>query len=274
MAGIILCRTKVAQNPFFISNMGINIYSMEELCYYIYNNIYLIGIDLVDEELIKFIGEELGESGLAQRLTYLKKAKAGLAELVITILKYVDYYDSSEIEQVRETLESINTRNVYERLKMRADTLLENKKYIGAIKNYEKIIQGEKDLTLPGIFYAKVYHNLGCAYGNMFLYDKARDCFAKAYETGQHEESKKCLIAARLLDENYKKTAFTDENDDEAFVFSREIEAVLDDSALCPDCVALNQLETARNNGNGELYYEQLKAMIDGLKKKYAQYTS
>lgn len=274
MAGIILCRTKVAQNPFFISNMGINIYSMEELCYYIYNNIYLIGIDLVDEELIKFIGEELGESGLAQRLTYLKKAKAGLAELVITILKYVDYYDSAEIEQVKETLESINTRNVYERLKMRADTLLENKKYVSAIKNYEKIIEGEKDPVLPGIFYAKVYHNLGCAYGNMFLYDKARANFQRAYEIGQHEESKKCLIAAKLLDENYREASLDNENDEETFVFSREIETVLDDSMTCPDCVALNQLEVKRNSGNGELYYEQLGEMIDGLKKKYAKYTS
>lgn len=274
MAGIILCRTRVAQKPFYISNMDMNIYSMEELCYYIYNNIYLIGIDLVDEDLIKFIGEELGESGLAQRLTYLKKAKAGLAELIITILKYVDYYESSDIEQVRDTLESINTQNVYERLKMRGDTLLENKKYVSAIKNYQRITEGEIDPVLSGIFYAKVYHNLGCAYGNMFLYDKARESFKKAYEIGQHEESKKCYIAAKLLDENYSESVFSQDKDEDEYVFSREIEAVLDDSMSCPDCKALSQLEVTRNNGNGELYYEQLSEMIDDLKKKYAKYTS
>lgn len=274
MAGVILCRTKVAQNPFFISNMDLNIYSMEELCYYIYNNIYLIGIDLVDDELIKFIGEELGESGLAQRLTYLKKAKAGLAELVITILKYVDYYDSADIELVRDTIESINTQNVYERLKMRADTLLENKKYVGAIKNYELIVNGEIDPVLPGIFYAKVYHNLGCAYGNMFLYDKARFNFEKAYEIGQHEESKKCLIAAQLLDENYKGVSIQEENDEEKFVFTREIESVLDNSLGCEKCQDLSQLEIIKNSGNGELYYEKLSSMIGELKKEYAKLTS
>lgn len=60
MAGFILCRSKYAEKPYYISNMAINIYSMEELCYYIYNNIYLIGADLVDEGLIKYI--EIGRA--------------------------------------------------------------------------------------------------------------------------------------------------------------------------------------------------------------------
>lgn len=274
MAGIILCRTKVARNPFYISNIDIHIYSMEELCYYIYNNIYLIGIDLVDDDLIQFIDEELEETGLAKRLTYLKKARAGLAEIIITILKYVDYYDSADIESIREILESLNTQNVYERLKMRADTLLENKKYVGAIKNYEKITEGEQDPLLPGIFYAKVYHNLGCAYGNMFLYDMARVCFAKAYEIGQHEESKKCLIAAQLLDENYQGRGALEDEDEEAFVFAREIETVLDNCMECPECVKLRRLEEDRNSGNGETYYQQLNEMIMDFKRKYTKYTS
>lgn len=274
MAGIILCRTKVAHNPFYIPNIDIHIYTMEELCYYIYNNIYLISIDLVDEELIRFIDEELEEKVLAKRLTYYKKARAGLAEIIVTILSYVDYYDSSDIESIREILESINTQNVYERLKMRADTLLENKKYVSAIKNYEKIIEGENDPMLPGIFYAKVYHNLGCAYGNMFLYDMARKNFARAYEIGQHEESKKCLVAARLLDENYHGTDAAMENDEEGFVFEREIETVLDNCMECPDCVKLRKLEEDRKNGNVDTYYQQLDEMILDLKRKYAKYTS
>ena len=55
MAGFILCRSKYAEKPYYINNMAINIYSMEELCYYIYNNIYLIGTDLIDEGLVNWI---------------------------------------------------------------------------------------------------------------------------------------------------------------------------------------------------------------------------
>mgnify|MGYP000842207167 CR=1 FL=1 len=34
MAGLILCRTRYAERPYYINNMGVNIYSLEELCYY------------------------------------------------------------------------------------------------------------------------------------------------------------------------------------------------------------------------------------------------
>ena len=41
MSGYILCQTKKAQHPYFIENISMNIYYIEELCYYLYNNLYL-----------------------------------------------------------------------------------------------------------------------------------------------------------------------------------------------------------------------------------------
>ena len=41
MSGYILCQTKKAQRPYFIENISMNIYSIEELCYYLYHNLYL-----------------------------------------------------------------------------------------------------------------------------------------------------------------------------------------------------------------------------------------
>ena len=48
MSGYILCQVKRAKNPYYISNISTNIYSIEELCYYLYHNIYLL-----DETIIK-----------------------------------------------------------------------------------------------------------------------------------------------------------------------------------------------------------------------------
>ena len=42
MSGYILCQVKRAKNPYYISNISTNIYSIEELCYYLYHNIYLL----------------------------------------------------------------------------------------------------------------------------------------------------------------------------------------------------------------------------------------
>ena len=129
----------------------------------------------------------------------MKSRNAGLAQIVVSVLKYVDYYSNEEIEQLSGVLGTLDSRNVYERLKARADTLLENKCYYGAVQNYAKIIEGTYDKSLSGLFYARVYHNMGVAHARMFLYKQSVPYFEEAYKIGQHEESLKCLMAAKRL---------------------------------------------------------------------------
>ena len=64
----ILCKTKTAKKPFFIENISTNIYSMEELCYYLYNNLYLIDDTLLNEKLCVWLKDELGLQGLSKKL--------------------------------------------------------------------------------------------------------------------------------------------------------------------------------------------------------------
>ena len=60
MGKIILCRGKKADTPLTVLQTGVKLYTAEELCYYIYNNIYLIGQDFIDDNLISFL-DETGE---------------------------------------------------------------------------------------------------------------------------------------------------------------------------------------------------------------------
>ncbi|MDO5403621.1 MAG: hypothetical protein Q4F11_09305, partial [Eubacteriales bacterium] len=145
---MILCRTKKAGIPYNIGHTGVRVYTLEELCYYIYNNIYLIGREFISDELISFIGEETGETELADRLRYLKKNQAGLAEMIVTILKYVDYYAIGEIEEIREILNTLNNQNVQERIKSRGDSFLKNQIFYSALRCYEQITNGKRDSAL------------------------------------------------------------------------------------------------------------------------------
>ena len=49
MSGYILCQTGRAEAPYFIENISINIYSLEELCYYLEHNRYLIDQTILNE---------------------------------------------------------------------------------------------------------------------------------------------------------------------------------------------------------------------------------
>ena len=42
MGKIILCRAREAKQPLVVKDIGLKIYTLEELCYFIYNNIYFL----------------------------------------------------------------------------------------------------------------------------------------------------------------------------------------------------------------------------------------
>ena len=276
MSGLILCRTKEAESPYYISNMDLKIYSLEELCYYIYNNIYLIGIDLADNKLVEFIRYEIKEAELADKLDCLIKEKAGLAEIVVTILKYVDYYNLNEIEEMREILLTLDTQNVLERLKARADRFLENKCYFSAMKNYCSIMNSKKDNTLPGIFYAKVYHNMGVAYANLYLFKQSVEYFNEAYKIGQHEESLKCrMVAEKLaLGNGFGNTGDSNENSEEVYVLNREIETLMDNACDSEEYKELVYIDSLKNDGLVSEYDKSIDGILDEWKKQYTKFTT
>ena len=51
MSGYILCQTKKADKPFFVESINTNIYSLEELCYFLYHNLYLVDSSVINENL-------------------------------------------------------------------------------------------------------------------------------------------------------------------------------------------------------------------------------
>ena len=269
MSGLILCRTKEAVNPYYISGMDIKIYSLEELCYYIYNNVYLIGTAFICPKLIEFIRSETKEPKLADRLEYLGEKKAGLAEMVLTVLRYVDYYTDDEIEKLRGILTTLNTQNVYERLKTRADRLMLNECYYAAIRSYSQIINGKKDPSLSVVFYSDVCYNMGVAYARMFLFRQAQNCFNEAYSLSRHEDCKKAAMAAGRLafnSESSNRVEFLDEQTDEEYVIRREIEALMD-NAMYSD--GYRHIDDIYKNKDEKSIGEQ----IERWKEQYVRYT-
>ena len=61
MSGYILCQTKRAKLPYFIENISTNVYSIEELCYYLYHNLYLVDQTIMNEGLCSWIQSDCPE---------------------------------------------------------------------------------------------------------------------------------------------------------------------------------------------------------------------
>lgn len=260
MGKIILCRGQRTDKPYVTPQTDIKLYSAEELCYYIYNNIYLIGQDLIDDNLIEFL-QAVGEGELAARVKKLKESGASLAQILVTILKSIDYYFVAEIEQLKEILNTLGKQSVCERLKARGDGYLNAKFYFAAISCYESIIKDYKGKDLLAADYAKVYHNLGTAYARMFMYEKAVEYYDEAYRLGQHEESKKCSIAASIMAKKDKEPVNVDVQEDE-YVVQRELETLMDNARYSDEYRELEDIDRLKGDGNLTQFNQAIDAKL------------
>ena len=251
MGKIILCRGKKADTPLTVLQTGVKLYTAEELCYYIYNNIYLIGQDFIDDNLISFL-DETGEKELAERVRKLKETGGSLAQIFVIILKTIDYYSVAEIEQLKGILNAGY--------------------YFAAVRCYESIIKDYKGKDLLAADYAKVYHNLGTAYARMFMYDKAVIYYDEAYRTGQHEESKKCSIAALIMAKKDKEPVNVDADEDE-YVVQKELETLMDNARYSDEYRELEDIARLKADGNLAQYNRAVDERLDRWRTAYIKYS-
>lgn len=266
MGGLILCRSEEAKNPYYVSSLGVCVYSLEELCYCIYNNIYLLSSDFLDEGLVKFLREETKDAWLADELTFLKEKKAGLREIVLTILLYADYYTKEEIDELRVLIDNISALGIEERYKRRADNFLLNEKFESAIKNYALILN-EKEHFMKDDFYGAVFHNIGVAHGRLFLFEQATECFKMAYELSGNIESLKSYYMAAALAGIRTEDELTDESLKNACM--AEMDAVTSEIMNSEDYIEIARIGKLRSEGNFTEYNNRLKGVFDRWKADY-----
>ena len=111
-------RTKT---PFFVEQAGLNLYSLEELSYFLYHNICLADRRLFDERLSRWLREEFGCTKLAEQIEKRKTSGAGIQDLVLPVVEAGGFFSGQEIAELRERLKGLAKLQEQERLKLRAD---------------------------------------------------------------------------------------------------------------------------------------------------------
>ena len=200
MSGLLLCG-KRSINPYLIKESGINIYSIEELCYYIYNNTYMIGREFFCEELTEYVKVELELPSLAQKLKYGIDHNSDILTMVSDILMASNYYSADERENIINTLKALSSKSKSERMKARADMLLERKKYISAANAYKDILN-VNDEVYSTEFVATVWNNIGITYTKQFLFEDACRCFKTACDINRQEDYFDNMVCAAIFSAN------------------------------------------------------------------------
>lgn len=185
---LILCRQEPVKHPFYFEGLGVRLFSSQELCYVIYNNPLLVMDQFVDENLIRFIREDLDMAFLASRLEKCQQSGEGADELLVIILRECDYYTASEVSRFQQNLAVYRRMSTAEFLKEKADYLFSRKQYGKAVAEYRKILELPKADRAGNAFLAKIYHNLGASYARLFMTDKACQAYEQSFELVKNGE--------------------------------------------------------------------------------------
>ncbi|MBQ2705469.1 MAG: tetratricopeptide repeat protein, partial [Agathobacter sp.] len=200
MGELLICNEPIAAMPYYIEGVSWNVYSLEELCYYVENNTYLLEKDFMTEELCTWIGKEVNNLKLADRLRDIMHLDGRLSEFVLALLVDCGYCPKDVIQEIVRIIREMEEKSDFECNKVRADRLMEKEKYLSSIYEYKSLLEsneaGEQSKELLG----NIWHNLGTAYARLFLFKEAVSCYEKAYKLNLNEESlKECLMAHRCL---------------------------------------------------------------------------
>lgn len=208
MGSLILCHSKRAKQPYEISRVHMRIYTIEELCYYICNNLYLVDYTIANRQLCNWIGEELGMKRLAERLREELRQSCSVEQFVLTILKESTIYATADINKIQGLLEHLQNQKDVEKAKYKADNLRNSKEYESAILVYQSIINREWDESVEKSFYGRVYACLGATYGHQFLYKEAARMYYEAYRICEEPDMLKAYLYCcyrALPEEQYVK---------------------------------------------------------------------
>lgn len=182
MGSLILCHDKHAVHPYEITRIHCKIFTMEELCYYLCNNLYLIDYTIMNEQLCVWLEDDIGMKELAEHLRDVIRMRGTVEKFVLTILKSSGIYKEPEMIRIQNVLERLKNQKDIERQKYKGDNLLESGEIEEAILVYQAILNQELDESVDPKFYGKIYASLGSAYGRLFLYQEAARMYDRAYQ--------------------------------------------------------------------------------------------
>ncbi len=208
MGSIILCHRKKAKQPYEIGRIHRRIYTIEELCYFICNHLYLIDYTIVNETLCDWLEDELKLNELANSLRQILKQHGSVEQFIITILASSSIYTTAELSGIQDVLMRLKNQKPIEKQKYKADNLLQSGAVKSAILIYQSILREETDESINGKFYGKVYGCLGAAYGRLFLYEEAAKMYETAFQICEEESMLKAYLYAcyQYMSENEYKS--------------------------------------------------------------------
>ncbi|MCD7862989.1 MAG: hypothetical protein LUG61_05655 [Lachnospiraceae bacterium] len=269
-----LSDSETAQTGYYIAEMQLTVYSLEELVYAVCQKGFLLGENFACEELAEWLHTQCCCTDLAYRLAQSVQKKEGLISCVVTILRYAGYVSEKEIDRVRESLSAGEKWSYLEKRKKEGDIYLEELKYDQALSAYQKLLselpEGEVKLK------ASLWHNIGVAQAKLFLFDAAMESFSESYQLIADEDTFfQWLTCARIVLPNREYLDYLGENPEvteQSLRLEEQINRLTGALKHSAQGEELEKLKEWLTYGSEEGVYLASGRLLKALMKDYRQY--
>ncbi len=257
--------------PYFAGEKCCNLYCIEELCYYVYHNAYLLDDSFVTIELAKWVTDELELKDVGREISHIVGRSEALGKLICILSNNVGYYSEEKWSELLTSVSSNEAISVEERRKRRADSFLLSGRHALAKDEYETLLGliGPEDVKLR----AKVYHNLGVCYAQMFMFERAAHYFELANETYANTESYISMLSAMKMYMSQERYLTYLGNHKESYEDSlnveRNLEMIKNTWEASPAKKYLGEITAMKDKGG--LYYDGIDSMTDEIKEVYRE---
>lgn len=198
MGRIYQCVGRYAETAYTIRRTWIHIHCVEELCYYICNNAYLLEEDFMNPELLHWLEVDCDLGTLAKKIRVQIRQGAKFEDQIRFLLEEIHYCPAEEIEEIGNMLAANRNMTSLQKKKIRADYFLKNSRYNLALQSYEEL-QHELDETSDYKIKASVQYNIGVIYAHLFLFDRAAAFFKQAFDIHPRKEYQVAYLAANRM---------------------------------------------------------------------------
>lgn len=188
--------------PLDMRMSGVRIFTLEELCWYLSENIYVITMDLFDDNLFYWMDKVTGSHTFALAFINFRESGKSLKEMVRFLMNSVDYLNNAEIAAVYNNLTMMEKQNPVEQARMAADNYYRFGHYMAALKIYHHVTyQMNHDFAgeVTRQFKAASWHNMGMTFLKLHNVRSAADCMQKAFETQREQSYLEAYICTLLL---------------------------------------------------------------------------
>lgn len=273
MSKVILCAGRKAETPYLFRPSGVKLYTIEELCYSLFNALDLLDDSVIDHEMAAFISKELGMPERGELLDKLIANKADMKAKLVVIFCSCDYFDKNEIELICGEVDKLDKMPAIGRQKRRADRYLKQGDAAGAQREYQAIVSSSNVGLLSPQEYGGVLHNLGVLEARNGFFETAAEYFREAYERNEEEESLKAYLFALKLEK--KESKYLEEavrlSQSQEFLgrLEQELEHLDENLMQSGQMDEVNRLKLLAQQGRTSEYDRLSAELIGGLKRSY-----